>query len=303
MANPYFSIVIPTYNRSHMLGKALESVNRQTYTDWELIVVDDGSTDNTKEVVESYNDSRIKYFFQTNQERSAARNNGVEKACGKYICFLDSDDYFLADRLERIYHTLQELKEPSAFMFTGVSFDKNGTITERVEKRLSDYHNKYDFFMFSHVHCQQTITSKEILLKNKFNIHFNITEDTELWLRIISSNEFIFIEDQPTVVVADHDDRSVNVSKYNVYSKVMEVFFYMKREFNYPFSKKLVNYVITDGNFGISKYYIYNEKKFLAAKYLITSILYNLRHKQLKYRLYLLATIFYNIKKSKSLIT
>jgi glycosyltransferase involved in cell wall biosynthesis len=303
MANPYFSIVLPTYNRSHMLGKALESVIRQTYSDWELIVVDDGSTDNTKEVAESYKDSRIKYFFQTNQERSAARNNGVEKACGKYICFLDSDDYFLTDRLERIFHTLQELKEPAAFLFTGVSFDKNGVITKRVEKCLSDFVNKYDFFMFSHVHCQQTIISKEILLQNKFNIHFNITEDTELWMRIISSNDFIFIEDQPTVVVADHEDRSVNVSKYNAYSKVMEVFSYMRKEFNYPFSKKIVKYVMTDGNFGIARYYIYHEKRLMAAKHLILSILYNLRQKQLKYRLHVLVTVFINIKKSKSLIT
>jgi glycosyltransferase involved in cell wall biosynthesis len=303
MADPYFSIVLPTYNRSHMLGKALESVIGQTYSHWELIIVDDGSTDNTKEVVESYNDTRIRYFFQTNQERSAARNNGVEKAIGKYICFLDSDDYFLEDRLERIYHSIQELKEPSAFMFTGVSFDKNGSVTKRAEKHLSDFHNKYDFFMFSHVHCQQTIISKEILLQNKFNIHFNITEDTELWMRIISSHDFIFIEDQQTVVVADHEDRSVNVSKYNAYSKVMEVFSYMRKEFNYPFSKKIVKYVKTDGNFGIARHYIYNEKRLLAAKYLILSILYNLRHRQLKYRLHVLVTVFINIKKSKSLIT
>jgi glycosyltransferase involved in cell wall biosynthesis len=303
MANPYFSIVLPTYNRSQMLGKAIGSLIEQTFTNWELIIIDDGSTDDTKEVVENYHDSRIQYFYQTNQERSAARNNGVEKANGKYICFLDSDDYFIEDRFERIFNTLQELKEPSTFMFTGVCFDKDGTIVKNKVKRLSDFQNKYDFFMYSHIHCQQTITSKEILLQNKFNIHFNITEDTELWMRIITSNDFIFIEDQQTVVVTDHEDRSVNVSKYNAYSKVMEVFSYMRKEFNYPFSKKIIKYVKTDGNFGIARYYIYNEKRLMAAKHLVLSILYNLRQKQLKYRLHLLVTVFINIKKSKSLIT
>ena len=86
-----FSIIIPTYNRAAFLPKAIESVLAQTYTDWELIVVDDGSTDNTREVVAQYNDERIIYIYQENAERSAARNNGISQAKGDFICFMDSD--------------------------------------------------------------------------------------------------------------------------------------------------------------------------------------------------------------------
>lgn len=109
-----FSIIIPTYNRAHMISRGIESVINQTYTNWELIIIDDGSTDNTKEVVESYNDSRIQYYWQKNQERSVARNNGIGKAKGDWICFLDSDDWYDKDCL-KFYHDII-IKHPKETM-------------------------------------------------------------------------------------------------------------------------------------------------------------------------------------------
>ncbi len=102
---PLFSIVIATYNRVQFISKAIQSVQNQTYADWELIIVDDGSKDNTKEVVELFLiDTRIKYVYQENQERSVARNNGIAQSQGEYICFLDSDDYYLPNHLETFSH-------------------------------------------------------------------------------------------------------------------------------------------------------------------------------------------------------
>ena len=76
---PFFSIIIPTYNRAHLISMAIDSVIAQTFENWELIIVDDGSTDNTKELVDNYCsiDKRIRYIYQENAERSAARNNGI----------------------------------------------------------------------------------------------------------------------------------------------------------------------------------------------------------------------------------
>ena len=85
MNNMKFSIIIPTYNRAAFLPKAIESVLAQTCTDWELIVVDDGSIDNTREVVAQYNDKRITYIYQQNAERSAARNNGIQAYTGTSV--------------------------------------------------------------------------------------------------------------------------------------------------------------------------------------------------------------------------
>lgn len=110
---PYFTIVIPSYNRGHIVGRAIESVLNQSYSDFEIIVVDDGSTDNTKEVVSQYIDSRINYFFQENSGVSVARNNGSKLAKGDYLVFLDSDDYvkdiWLKDFFDVLQHNLTDV--------------------------------------------------------------------------------------------------------------------------------------------------------------------------------------------------
>lgn len=96
---PYVSVVIPTYNNVRYLQTALESVFQQTYSDLEIVVVDDGSTDTTPTLVESYQD-RLRYIYQPNQGSASARNRGIKAANGKLIAFLDSDDYFLrADKI------------------------------------------------------------------------------------------------------------------------------------------------------------------------------------------------------------
>jgi glycosyltransferase involved in cell wall biosynthesis len=87
-----FSIILPSYNRCTIIERAINSVLNQTFKDFELIIVDDGSTDTTKEVVARFNDDRINYYFQKNSGVSAARNNGARFAIGNYLIFLDSDD-------------------------------------------------------------------------------------------------------------------------------------------------------------------------------------------------------------------
>lgn len=96
------SVVIPTYNRANIIKDAIETVIAQTYQDFEIIIVDDGSTDNTKEIVQSYQDDRIKYIYQTNSGKpSIARNKGIKEAKGDFIAFLDSDDLWHPQLLEK----------------------------------------------------------------------------------------------------------------------------------------------------------------------------------------------------------
>jgi len=100
-APPTVSVIIPTYNRAHLVGRAIRSVMSQTCQDFEIIVVDDGSTDDTEKVVSSFNDPRIRYYqHQTNRGHSATRNTGITMSRGKYIAFLDSDDEYLPEKLE-----------------------------------------------------------------------------------------------------------------------------------------------------------------------------------------------------------
>lgn len=107
---PLFSVVIPTYNRRQTLPRALSSVLHQSYTDFELIVVDDGSTDHTSELIRQFNDPRLHYIEQENRGRCAARNRGVAAAAGTYVTFLDSDDEALPHWLENFASAIRAEK-------------------------------------------------------------------------------------------------------------------------------------------------------------------------------------------------
>lgn len=100
MYKPLVSVVTPTYNRAHTLGKAIRSVLNQTYENWEMIIVDDGSTDDTKKLVQSFTDARIRYFVKENGGPSQARNYGLTHASGDWIMYLDSDDELLSKCIE-----------------------------------------------------------------------------------------------------------------------------------------------------------------------------------------------------------
>ena len=93
------SVILPTYNRAKLLPRAIKSVLAQTYTNWELIVWDDGSTDNTREIINSYNDVRLKYYYDKNHGVSYARNRAINISQGKYLAFLDSDDQWVDEKL------------------------------------------------------------------------------------------------------------------------------------------------------------------------------------------------------------
>jgi glycosyltransferase involved in cell wall biosynthesis len=117
-SGPYFSVVVPTYNRSHLIAPTLRSVLAQTFVDLELLVVDDGSTDDTAAVVQSFRDPRIRYLPISNRERGAARNHGLRCARGEYVVFLDSDDEFHPTHLQVLRAAIAEQAHPPNFLAT-----------------------------------------------------------------------------------------------------------------------------------------------------------------------------------------
>ncbi len=117
---PTVSVIIPTYNRAHLLGRAIESVLDQTYQDFEIIVVDDASADETEEVVKSFGDDRINHIrHQKNKGGSAARNTGIKAARGEFIAFLDSDDEWVPKKLEKEIDRLQTLSNEVGVVYSG----------------------------------------------------------------------------------------------------------------------------------------------------------------------------------------
>lgn len=105
---PAISIITPTYNRAAFLGRMIESVLAQSFKDWELIILDDGSSDNSHEVVKSFNDERIRYFYSEHEGAGAKRNEGIKKASSDFVTFLDSDDEAMPQWLEEVHKKIRK---------------------------------------------------------------------------------------------------------------------------------------------------------------------------------------------------
>jgi len=188
---PRISVIIPTFNRRHMLERALQSVLAQTFTDWELIVVDDGSTDGTADLP-AFNSGRpdIRYLrFHENRGVSFARNRGVERAAGSLIAFLDSDDEWLPRKLEKQVRWLDD--HPGfRIVQTREHWVRNG---RRVNPPATHEKIGGDIFAQSLKRCM--ITPSSVLLARSlfaasggFNETFTACEDYDLWLRITCRN-------------------------------------------------------------------------------------------------------------------
>ena len=203
---PLFSIVIPTYNRAEFIGKAIQSVKDQLFNDWELIVVDDGSTDNTKEVVFSFNDNRIKYVYQKNQERSIARNRGIKEAKGEYICFLDSDDWYLQNHLVELRKNIIKRSHPVAFFYIGQYFYKKDSFHQKkLPNEMGD--NPVEHVLFYTIYPTSVCIHKDIFNKFLFETYLIPTEDMGLWMQI-AANYPIYQINKFTCVVNIHEASS-----------------------------------------------------------------------------------------------
>ncbi|MGX7667211.1 glycosyltransferase family 2 protein [Flavobacterium pedocola] len=135
-----FSIVTITHNRAHLIGKTIQSVLNQSHAEYEHLIIDDGSTDTTEEVIKSFNDPRIKYFpYPKIEKRSYLRNEGLRKATGDVCCILDSDDLWTSDKLETI-NTIFEQHPEVSFVIHNIEFHPSDAVTEKIfPKFQSDF--------------------------------------------------------------------------------------------------------------------------------------------------------------------
>ncbi|OGL41123.1 MAG: glycosyl transferase [Candidatus Schekmanbacteria bacterium GWA2_38_11] len=201
------SVIIPTYNRAQLLAEALNSVTSQTYKDFELIVVDDGSSDNTKEVVKNFN-GEIKYLYQKNQGVSAARNLGIREAKGEFLSFLDSDDMLERKKLEKQIDFFDKNKEAKV-CYTDEIWVRNGKRVNQMKK-----HAKYsgDIFEKSLPLCiisASSITIKKDVLTRVglFDESLIVCEDYDLWLRISNEYPVYFIPEKLIIKRGGHKDQ------------------------------------------------------------------------------------------------
>jgi len=245
MNQPYFSIIIPTYNRAGFIEKTVKSVLNQTYTNFELIVVDDGSTDNTKEIVTSINDKKIRYYWKENAERGAARNFGIKKAKGEYITFLDSDDLFYTNHLKEALKYITKNKPDVCFQGYEI-INKNNKNKQVFPKQNI---NKLLLVQGNIMSCHGVFLKNEIAEQNLFNEDYLLSglEDYELWLRI-SAQHNILHNPIITSCLINHENRSVlEFNKEKLIKKnILFLEYIFRNEFSSKYFKPHKNYIISN---------------------------------------------------------
>jgi glycosyltransferase involved in cell wall biosynthesis len=220
---PSFTIIIPTYNRRQFLKIAIESVLKQTYSNYELIIIDDGSTDNTKELIKDYKDSRLSYHYQQNKGPASARNLGIAKARGEFICFLDSDDRFRINKLEVSHKHIKENPSYKIFHSEEVWYRNGKFLSQKKE------HKKTAGFIFDNavklcsISISTAVIKKEVFEKiGNFDQTLLTCEDYDFWLRATLQYPIYLIPEFLTIKEGGHKNQQSKkypaMDKFRIYA-------------------------------------------------------------------------------------
>lgn len=211
---PFFTVIIPTYNREGMIGRAVEHVLNQSFRDFELIVVDDGSTDNSNAVLAQFDDDRLTVIYQENKGRSVARNLGITHSTGQFICFQDSDDIWEKNHLSNLHVEASQHSEP-IFLFTHLIWrypDKD------VLRKMPDpdlFETPAMYAVHEEVSTITVCISRSILNEFQFDPVLVINEDLHLWARIASKYP-IKLVDSKEAIAFQHEENTRLVVKDSI---------------------------------------------------------------------------------------
>ncbi|KPJ93918.1 MAG: glycosyl transferase [Gammaproteobacteria bacterium SG8_11] len=201
------SVIVPTYNRKSLLERAVRSVLAQTVQPQEIIVVDDGSTDDTVAMLQNF-DSEIIYHYQSNQGVSKARNSGISLARSPWIAFLDSDDEWLADKLQRQWEALQRHAD-FLLCHTEEIWIRRGKRVNPMNK-----HQKYGGYIYDKCLPLCAISPSSVMMHRQlfeqvglFDESLPACEDYDMWLRVCNAHPVLFIDTPLIVKYGGHDDQ------------------------------------------------------------------------------------------------
>jgi glycosyltransferase involved in cell wall biosynthesis len=206
---PKVSIVIPTYNSAQFLDETLQSVFSQTFNDFEIIVIDDGSTDQTRKVLSKYDD-RIRYFLQENGGPAKARNRGIRESLGEYIAFLDADDIWLPTKLEKQVSRFQQNPELGMVFTENSCFDQNGIYLTSLGKRKKLMRGDLvkNIFLHSGVATPTVMVRREVFNQiGVFDEELYMSEDDNMWIRVTANFKAELI-DEPLAKARTHSTRT-----------------------------------------------------------------------------------------------
>jgi GalNAc5-diNAcBac-PP-undecaprenol beta-1,3-glucosyltransferase len=218
---PFFSVIIPTYNRANMLAATLQTVVNQDFTDFEILVIDDGSTDNTPEMMQTLfaNNTKVRYLPKKNEERSIARNYGLQHAKGKFAVFFDSDDFMHPDNLRTLYEGIE--KNPTTNFFACKHlFDSNGKISYNDSKNIPEGFYDYKFLLeYGNVLGTLICVRIDNPALHLFPAQFNILED---WIFNMLNFRYdkIYLIDKFTMTVNNHENRTMQNNQKAIAARI-----------------------------------------------------------------------------------
>jgi glycosyltransferase involved in cell wall biosynthesis len=224
MNKPFFSIVIPVYNRAGTIGSVIQSCIEQTFSNFEIIVVDDGSNDNLEMAVQKIADDRIRYIYQKNAGGAAARNLGIEKSHADFIAFLDSDDTFVKDKLSIVYDVIKKHQMTSLVIFSTLYVDRGvGKYWVKPPRVLNDQERVSDYVMADRGFLQTStlVVETKLAKKTLFQKGLPFGQDTDFAVRLERNNANFKMIDKPLVIWNDVQ-ASDRVSNGKDYKPILE---------------------------------------------------------------------------------
>jgi len=226
------SVIMPTYNRVWTITQAIGSVVAQTFGDWELIIIDDGSTDETEAAVVNFLlDTRIRYIKQANAGPIVARNNGAKLAKGEWLAFLDSDDAWLPEKLAKQWELVEQSAQPILVYGNYYHINEKG---ERLGEFFDQKTVPHNGWVSSNLLVDNFVTTSTVLLPKQvflesggFNQLLNLTigEDYELWLRLSTKLAFYCVN-EPIALYRTHTEQ-LTKKRLKVYSSIIKLYISM----------------------------------------------------------------------------
>ena len=219
---PNVSVIIPTYNRAKLIKRAVDSVLAQTYNDYEIIIIDDGSTDGTQDILKDYHHS-IRYIYKENEGISATRNRGIKEAKGKYLAFLDSDDQWFPDKLA-VQVNLMEKNHNLGIVCSKMNIlngkgEKIGTKPE--QKTGKNFRELLE--IGGDLPTSTVMARKECFDKvGVFDELLPPMEDFEMWVRIASQYDIYTVPDKVFALYYRHDEQ-ITSDKFKVYEGTVKL--------------------------------------------------------------------------------
>jgi len=270
---PLFTIVIPTYNRALLIDKTINSILTQSYSNYEIIVVDDGSTDNTKDVISKYITANFTYVKIQNSERAAARNYGTKIAKGSYINWFDSDDIMFPNHLAEAEKMIRKYNNPEIFALSFQIQRVDGIIVKNTI--LPTPVTNSQLFKGNNLACNPVFVRNDVALLFPFNEDRNLSgsEDYDLWMRL-SVRFPVYCSKIITSAVTEHDNRSMNLtSAENMLGRYKLIIKYLQEDevFSKKYLKKIY-LVKASCAMMVALYFALEKKKRQSIKYIAESL-------------------------------